>query len=127
MMCCVVYLCVFCDLRISVFFFFKQKTAYELRISDWSSDVCSSDLDLTLYASFDDVQDLTPGHNVQASNVVVGSVREISLDGYQAKVRMSIVDDFEVPDGTAAVVQRTSLLGEYYVEDRKSTRLNSSH
>src|SRR3546814_3055485 len=27
------------------FFFFKQKTAYEVRISDWSSDVCSSDLD----------------------------------------------------------------------------------
>src|SRR3546814_1012346 len=30
-----------------VFFFFKQKTAYEMRISDWSSDVCSSDLLLT--------------------------------------------------------------------------------
>src|SRR3546814_4693622 len=30
--------CVLC------FFFFKQKTAYEMRISDWSSDVCSSDL-----------------------------------------------------------------------------------
>src|SRR3546814_9848804 len=30
-----------CDLCV---FFFKQKTAYELRISDWSSDVCSSDL-----------------------------------------------------------------------------------
>src|SRR3546814_9014575 len=29
-----------------VVFFFKQKTAYEMRISDWSSDVCSSDLDL---------------------------------------------------------------------------------
>src|SRR3546814_10344487 len=29
---------------ISVFVFFKQKTAYEMRISDWSSDVCSSDL-----------------------------------------------------------------------------------
>src|SRR3546814_14877233 len=29
-----------------VFFFFKQKTAYEMRISDWSSDVCSSDLRL---------------------------------------------------------------------------------
>src|SRR3546814_7665711 len=28
-----------------MFFFFKQKTAYEMRISDWSSDVCSSDLD----------------------------------------------------------------------------------
>src|SRR3546814_17472377 len=28
------------------FFFFKQKTAYEMRISDWSSDVCSSDLHL---------------------------------------------------------------------------------
>src|SRR3546814_13144532 len=33
-----VLLCVF------FFFFFKQKTAYEMRISDWSSDVCSSDL-----------------------------------------------------------------------------------
>src|SRR3546814_19876507 len=29
-----------------MFFFFKQKTAYEMRISDWSSDVCSSDLTL---------------------------------------------------------------------------------
>src|SRR3546814_20070427 len=28
------------------FFFFKQKTAYEMRISDWSSDVCSSDLEV---------------------------------------------------------------------------------
>src|SRR3546814_4998147 len=33
----------YCSLLI-VFFFFKQKTAYEMRISDWSSDVCSSDL-----------------------------------------------------------------------------------
>src|SRR3546814_1879037 len=31
-----------------LFFFFKQKTAYEMRISDWSSDVCSSDLDAFL-------------------------------------------------------------------------------
>src|SRR3546814_6651367 len=30
-------------------FFFKQKTAYELRISDWSSDVCSSDLTVATY------------------------------------------------------------------------------
>src|SRR3546814_5112503 len=30
----------------SVFFFVKQKTAYEMRNSDWSSDVCSSDLDV---------------------------------------------------------------------------------
>src|SRR3546814_2372302 len=29
---------------VTSFFFFKQKTAYEMRISDWSSDVCSSDL-----------------------------------------------------------------------------------
>src|SRR3546814_5846195 len=31
-------------LYVLLFFFFKQKTAYEMRISDWSSDVCSSDL-----------------------------------------------------------------------------------
>src|SRR3546814_9337583 len=39
------YICV-------VFFFFKQKTAYEMRISDWSSDVCSSDLLLLLISTF---------------------------------------------------------------------------
>src|SRR3546814_2837107 len=33
------------------FFFFKQKTAYEMRISDWSSDVCSSDLSSTSSAA----------------------------------------------------------------------------
>src|SRR3546814_2510723 len=33
-----------CASWLSLFFFFKQKTAYEMRISDWSSDVCSSDL-----------------------------------------------------------------------------------
>src|SRR3546814_2570053 len=31
--------------HVSCVFFFKQKTAYEMRISDWSSDVCSSDLE----------------------------------------------------------------------------------
>src|SRR3546814_13959609 len=39
------------------FFFFKQKTAYEMRISDWSSDVCSSDL-----------ADFTIGRRQQAGN-----------------------------------------------------------
>src|SRR3546814_2564459 len=43
MMCyfCTVFVLIFLFL---LFFFFKQKTAYEMRISDWSSDVCSSDL-----------------------------------------------------------------------------------
>src|SRR3546814_5315738 len=40
------------------FFFFKQKTAYEMRISDWSSDVCSSDLLLGLK------DDLTAAENL---------------------------------------------------------------
>src|SRR3546814_12457130 len=37
-------MCGFSHSYICVVFFFKQKTAYEMRISDWSSDVCSSDL-----------------------------------------------------------------------------------
>src|SRR3546814_6821067 len=49
----VLFLSVFCYFVVNlsyrvliccVFFFFKQKTAYDMRISDWSSDVCSSDL-----------------------------------------------------------------------------------
>src|SRR3546814_20802689 len=35
-----------------IFFFFKQKTAYEMRISDWSSDVCSSDLNPVYYVQY---------------------------------------------------------------------------
>src|SRR3546814_6153479 len=48
--CIICYFVYLCSLTISIsfvlfcFFFFKQKTAYEMRISDWSSDVCSSDL-----------------------------------------------------------------------------------
>src|SRR3546814_12655116 len=38
-------------------FFFKQKTAYEMRISDWSSDVCSSDLASTMAEFFDALTD----------------------------------------------------------------------
>src|SRR3546814_5208482 len=50
-------------LALYVFFFFKQKTAYEMRISDWSSDVCSSDLtkahpDLVVWKM---AKDLRPG------------------------------------------------------------------
>src|SRR3546814_9460261 len=40
-MCCII-----------LYFFFKQKTAYEMRISDWSSDVCSSDLYLPSMTAF---------------------------------------------------------------------------
>src|SRR3546814_3034755 len=39
-----VVICRLLYLLLLFFFFFKQKTAYEMRISDWSSDVCSSDL-----------------------------------------------------------------------------------
>src|SRR3546814_2770964 len=55
--CVVVYLCLF-----FWFFFFKQKTAYEMRISDWSSDVCSSDLQLGAVA--DEVVDVGGEHRV---------------------------------------------------------------
>src|SRR3546814_2149303 len=44
-------------------FFFKQKTAYEMRISDWSSDVCSSDLAVT-----DDPNDTTAKFFIRVSS-----------------------------------------------------------
>src|SRR3546814_1400772 len=41
------------DCKVDVyFFFFKQKTSYEMRISDWSSDVCSSDLHVLHFALY---------------------------------------------------------------------------
>src|SRR3546814_2679319 len=45
-------LCFFVIFCVLFFFFFKQKTAYEMRISDWSSDVCSSDLVVGLFYGY---------------------------------------------------------------------------
>src|SRR3546814_2882422 len=67
------------------FFFFKQKTAYEMRISDWSSDVCSSDLliiqkcDVTLTGlAFSDVQEAV-------FHVHVGPGETVGFMGTQAR------------------------------------------
>src|SRR3546814_6122086 len=62
-------------------FFFKQKTAYEMRISDWSSDVCSSDLEKAALEQCDVVFFATP-HGVamsQAQHLLEHNVRIIDL------------------------------------------------
>src|SRR3546814_3416403 len=53
------------------FFFFKQKTAYEMRISDWSSDVCSSDPTCALLAL------LRPGDHILASQWIYGGTHRL--------------------------------------------------
>src|SRR3546814_6215743 len=73
---------------ILVFFFVKQKTAYEMRISDWSSDVCSSDLqhgpDLDGLAFLDpDFAERAGGGGVDLESHLVGlelAERVIDLD-----------------------------------------------
>jgi phospholipid/cholesterol/gamma-HCH transport system substrate-binding protein len=74
--------------------------------------------DLTLVGRFDDIQHLVVGHSVRMSDVVVGTVMRIDLDGYDAVVEMSIVNDRTVPVGTVASISSTSLLGENYVRLR---------
>src|SRR3546814_16613552 len=61
-------------------FFFKQKTAYEMRISDWSSDVCSSDLCRWFRCSAKEVQSVTAGMTEAAGAALAGS---------------QVIDDFE--------------------------------
>src|SRR3546814_16113924 len=58
------------------FFFFKQKTAYEMRISDWSSDVCSSDL------SFQAGLEAGRRENLEAVELIIAECRALmqSLD-----------------------------------------------
>src|SRR3546814_8711124 len=66
----------------AVFLFFKQKTAYEMRISDWSSDVCSSDLEFGATITF-------------VSNIP-GGTRTLSVSVYSA---------LQVPGAEASVVR----------------------
>lgn len=71
--------------------------------------------DLTVSATFDDVQSLVVGHSVQLSDVRIGTVTGVRLDGYRARVTMSIADDRRLPADVTAAIARTSLLGENYV------------
>src|SRR3546814_1928702 len=64
-------------------FFYKQKTAYEMRISDWSSDVCSSDLLLPRLPA------LTSGASEQACATAVGTRSRKGVHG--AGVRQGVI------------------------------------
>src|SRR3546814_3581803 len=100
------------------FFFFKQKTAYEMRISDWSSDVCSSDLEVWSAIVTDPAI-----YPVMAPQAVVERERLPCVGrgrtDPQAAVAILGVD-------ALAPAEPALLLGGA-AGDRKSTRLNSSH
>src|SRR3546814_12561161 len=76
-------------------FFFKRKTAYEMRISDWSSDVCSSDLDhvVAAKAAFGScrwlVDTLCPRFGIE-STVVDGRDRKRVVSGKSVSVRVDL-------------------------------------
>src|SRR3546814_3978839 len=82
---------------ISIFFFFKQKTAYEMRISDWSSDVCSSDLQL-----ISDAMDVFSGAGVmQGPNNIVGMMYKsapvsITVEGANIMTRTLMIFGQEI-------------------------------
>src|SRR3546814_4744993 len=100
-----------------IFVFFNQKTAYEMRISDWSSDVCSSDLltDVGL-----------PGLNDrQLADIAREShpgLKVLFMTGYAENV----VDGSEFQGVGLEVILKPFSLDDL-MRDRKSTRLNSSH
>src|SRR3546814_6298464 len=72
-----------------LFFFFKQKTAYEMRISDWSSDVCSSDLedrgrqDRLAEESRDDADDDHGADHDDAARAFLSGYRHVFQRGRQ--------------------------------------------
>src|SRR3546814_6999639 len=83
----------FCS--VMVFFFFKQKTAYEMRISDWSSDVCSSDLQTSGegYRLMADALTRLRGTTVR-TNIQTGGVEETRIFGLieEAKITRKTFD-----------------------------------
>src|SRR3546814_3041247 len=103
--------------------FFKQKTAYEMRISDWSSDVCYSDL-IMVYASF--------GRGSKSGGFV-SNTYNVAADGFQFKPERSTNYEAGIKStlaGGKATINLTIFRTEFdnlQQSDRKSTRLNSSH
>src|SRR3546814_5474617 len=110
------------------FFFFKQKTAYEMRISDWSSDVCSSDL------LGEDARRFVGEVEVVAGAVPLpaADVRQRLHAVEQGAVALEFGDVAEHrqhlvrPVGIGRVLRHHSDRQPAQL-DRKSTRLNSSH
>src|SRR3546814_4435442 len=121
-------------------YFIKQKTAYEMRISDWSSDVCSSDLAVfgvtffgsgsefrTQYEELDRIfgvtkaeqhvlADLLGGHDADH----ISKMRQISVETVRSHIRAIY--------SKVGVRSREALFHKLQpFRDRKSTRLNSSH
>src|SRR3546814_5578454 len=112
-------------LCILFFFFFKQKTAYEMRISDWSSDVCSSDLRRPRGARHLDQsdQDHRQGH-IFAEIGMGAHPRDKGRLARVAKRHLFPRPDLAHPVAKPDVDKRSSAA---VIRDRKSTRLNSSH
>ena len=74
-----------CEIEECELFFFKQKTAYEIKECDWSSDVCSSDLRESLRENEDiNKKKVTFEHFNQALDKVRPSVNEVMIKNYQA-------------------------------------------
>lgn len=66
-------------------------------------------------AEFADVLDLVPRSAVKVNDVTVGSVEEISLQGWTAVVRMRVEQSVKLPDNATAAIRQSSLLGEKFV------------
>src|SRR3546814_2457834 len=131
---CMLYVRVICFVFLfDCFFFFKQKTAYEMRISDWSSDVCSSDLDATARASTEHGERLlTPRY--AAPEQIRGEPATMASDVYALGLLLHELltgtHPFEAAVSTPEDMQRAILEDSPAppsLTDRKSTRLNSSH
>src|SRR3546814_5225702 len=103
-------------------FFFKQKTAYEMRISDWSSDVCSSDLlKSAAFAECLSWQTGVPPEELAAVDFRVKDPDQ-PANRYRFGAKAKNADDWRT-------LPTSRLLGGNWGHgiDRKSTRLNSSH
>lgn len=75
----------------------------------------------SIIAEFEQVSDLVEKANVQSRDVVIGSVDNIELDEWTARVTMCLKPGEEIPSDARAVVRTTSLLGEKFVDLNSTT------
>src|SRR3546814_1255890 len=78
-----------------LFFFVKQKTAYEMRISDWSSDVCSSDLVATDPGASPEQLEAAVARPIENAISTIGSVRHVSTTINDSVVTIMIEFTYE--------------------------------
>ncbi len=103
------------ELYVGVFFIVGILCLTYLSVKLGKLDIMGS-TGTTMYATFSNISGLKSGAEIQIAGVSIGRVKEITLEEYQAKVKLQIESDVKIQEDAIAAIKTKGLVGEKYIE-----------